>query len=462
MGAAPQIEEVIHRPHPGPQTDYFSIDADILIYGGSAGGGKTWCLLADPLRWIHVPGFNAVILRRDSEQIRQAGGLWDASLEIYRLVGGQEREHTLDWRFGTQRIRFDSMLRENDKLSYQGAEIAYLAFDELTHFSQSQFWYLQSRNRSKCGIRPYTRGTCNPDPNSWVFEFLGPWVDDEFHQDGERFSAKSGEVLWFVRDERNDSLTYYREHPGIKGAKSLCFVRASLQDNPTLLEKDPGYLETLMAMPLVDRERLLHGNWAIAEGGNFFKPEWFEILEKEPDIVKKLRFWDLAASKPKPGFEDPDYTVGILIGKTRFNRFGILDVKRLRGTPGEVEQLVADTAIEDGIDVPIRMEQEGGASGKTVIDHYARNILAGFDFSGNPPKGDKPTRAKPLASQAEAGNVFLLKAQWNKSYLNELAVFPNPKIHDDQVDASSGAYRELCMMAGGAAAKIPKKKGKYF
>ena len=92
-------ETVVTRPHPGPQTDYFTIDADILVYGGAAGGGKTWCLLVDPLRHIHLQGFNCVVLRRTSEQIRQAGGLWDASAAIYRKYGGAGRSHTLDWSF---------------------------------------------------------------------------------------------------------------------------------------------------------------------------------------------------------------------------------------------------------------------------------------------------------------------------------------------------------------------------
>lgn len=463
MVEAPAVVE--WAPQPGPQTEYFTNPADILGYGGSAGGGKTWCLLVDPLRFIHIPGFTAVILRRDSEQIRQNGGLWDASVEIYPKFGGEPRSHTLDWKFGQNRIAFDSMLRELDKLKFQGAEICYLGIDEATHFTKTQFWYIQSRVRSKCGVRPYTRMTFNPDPNSFLFEMFGPWVDTDFHQDNAPFRAESNEILWFLRQD-DDSLRYYREKPSVDvdpggDAQTISFIRASLENNLILQEKDPDYIKKLKAMPLVDRQRLLYGDWSIAEGGNFFKPEWFEILDECPEMVKKLRFWDLAASKPKPGFEDPDYTVGVLIGKTRFNRYGILDVKRLRGTPGEVEELVAKTAIEDGMSVPIRMEQEGGASGKTVIDHYRRNVLAGFDFSGHPPKGDKPTRAKPLASQCEAGNVFLLKGRWNKPFLNELAVFPHPRIHDDQVDSASGAYRELCMIAGGTLSKIKPKRGGY-
>lgn len=433
-------------PHPGPQTLFFETPADIAIYGGSAGGGKTWALLADYLRWKHLPKFRGVLLRRDSEQIRQAGGMWDASMELYPMFGGKPREHTLDWRFQEgSRVVFDSMQYESDKLKYQGAEIALLGFDELTHFTKGQFWYLQSRNRTTCGMRPYTRATCNPDPNSWVMELLGPWVDPEFEQDGERFSAESGEILWIVRNVADDEITYYRDHPGDEEAVSVTFIRASLEDNPTLLEKDPGYKAKLMSLPYVDRMRLLNGDWSIVEGGNVFKPEWFEVVDSPPEMVEVVRFWDLAATKPKPGRDDPDFTVGVKMGRTRFNRYIVLDVLRIRDTPGKVEELIADTAEQDGKSVKIRMEQEGGSSGVIVIDQFRRNILAGYDFDGQTVGVDKATRAKPFAGQAEAGNVSLLKAPWNRSYLNELAAFPDKNVHDDRVDASSGAYSAVCV-----------------
>ena len=76
------------KPQPGKQTDFFKSQADILIYGGGAGGGKTWSLIVEPLRNIHIKGFNAVIFRRTYAQIRQAGGLWSLVEEIYPYFGG--------------------------------------------------------------------------------------------------------------------------------------------------------------------------------------------------------------------------------------------------------------------------------------------------------------------------------------------------------------------------------------
>jgi predicted phage terminase large subunit-like protein len=117
------------------------------------------------------------------------------------------------------------------------------------------------------------------------------------------------------------------------------------------------------------------------------------------------------------------------------------DVRRLRGTPRQVEALVRQTAEEDGPDVHVVMEQEPGSSGVAVIDHYLR-VLQGYKFQGQRSTGSKADRAAPLAAQAEGGNVKLLRAAWNRDLLDELEAFPFGK-HDDQVDAASLALAQV-------------------
>ena len=149
----------------GPQFAFLSSSADITIYGGAAGGGKSYGLLLDPLRYVHVPGFGAVIFRRTSPEITNQGGLWDTSQEIYPKVNALPRRTDLSWLFaGGARVRFAHLQHDKDKLNWQGAQIPYLGFDELTHFTEEQFWYLLSRNRSTCGVPPCVRATCNPAP----------------------------------------------------------------------------------------------------------------------------------------------------------------------------------------------------------------------------------------------------------------------------------------------------------
>ena len=151
------------RAQPGPQTLALQSKADVLIYGGQAGGGKTWFLTAEPLRRIHNGGFRAVIFRRTYPQIMGQGGLWEEANALYRPQGGKMREgDKLDATFPSgATIAFCHLQHEKTKYEYQGHQICYLGFDELTHFTESQFFYLLSRNRSACGIRPYVRATCN-------------------------------------------------------------------------------------------------------------------------------------------------------------------------------------------------------------------------------------------------------------------------------------------------------------
>lgn len=254
------------RPQPGPQTAFLATPADVAVYGGAAFGGKTWALTYEPLRHIKVPGFGAVIFRRESVQITNQGGLWDESQDLYPLAGGRAVVGDLEWRFPWRtKVSFRHLQHETDKVNWQGSQIALLGFDELTHFTASQFWYLLSRNRSTCGVRPYVRCTTNPEPG-WVKELLAQWVD-KTHPD----PAKSGELRWLVRHKGElvwahgrDELA--RRFPG-KRPKSVTFVRASIWDNRIGMEKDPDYLGNLQALPPVEQARLLDGDWDVKREG---------------------------------------------------------------------------------------------------------------------------------------------------------------------------------------------------
>jgi hypothetical protein len=285
----PPPPETIIRPHRGPQEKFLASNADIAIYGGSAGSGKTVAMLMEPLRHVHVANFNAVIFRRTSEQVRMAGGLWDESCKMYSLFGAKPREHTLEWRFASgANVRFEQLQYENTKLDYQGSQIALLAFDELTHFSDTQFFYMLSRNRSTCGVKPYVRATCNPDSRSWVARFISWWINPD---SGLPIPERSGVKRFFVRvnedliwsDSRSELEAKY---PG-QIAKSVTFVPAKLADNNTLMEKDPSYLANLLAQPRVERERLLHGNWKTSEN-SIVDLSWLRYFDQRGDVLSVL------------------------------------------------------------------------------------------------------------------------------------------------------------------------------
>lgn len=177
------------------------------------------------------------------------------------------------------------------------------------------------------------------------------------------------------------------------------------------------------------------------DGGTMFQRAWFadRYVDAEPSGLRLCRYWDLAATAPKLG-TDPDWTVGALVGRDpSTGNCYIIDIRRMRSTPLDVERAIRAAADQNGKGVAIRMEQEPGSSGVITIDYYARKVLQGFDFAGIRSTGPKEERARPLSGNCEMGRVFIVRGKWNAAFLDELEQFPNGN-HDDQVDAVSGAF----------------------
>ena len=170
--------------------------------------------------------------------------------------------------------------------------------------------------------------------------------------------------------------------------------------------------------------------------GGLFRRTWFRITPAPPDgWVQRVRYWDLAATI------DGDYTCGVLMSRTQDGTFCIEDVRRGRWEPTQRDALILQTAKIDGYDVQVVLEQEPGSAGKSVTDYLTRR-LAGYNVVFDRPTGPKEVRAQPLASQCGIGNLLLVAADWNEAFVDELSVFPNG-LHDDQVDASCGAFIRL-------------------
>jgi predicted phage terminase large subunit-like protein len=182
-----------------------------------------------------------------------------------------------------------------------------------------------------------------------------------------------------------------------------------------------------------------------AGDGDMFKAEWFEGKYIDPDElpsgIRIVRAWDRAATEVKPG-KDPDYSAGVKIGRMRDGRIFIIHVKRFRKTPLQNEIETKNIADMDGIRVTILQEEEGGSAGKTTSSHYQRNVVPGYKFIGIKSSGSKVERADPLSGQCEAGNVFIVRGEWNAEFVAELCAFPGGK-HDDQVDAAAIGYNYL-------------------
>lgn len=452
-----QDAPTVIRPQAGPQTAFLASAADIAIYGGSAGGGKTWALLMEPLRHVANPQFGAVFFRRTLVQVRNEGGLWDESEKLYPNLQAKPRSAPdLSWTFPSgASVSFAHLEHEKSASNWQGSQIPLICFDELTHFTAKQFWYLLSRNRSMSGVRPYVRATCNPDADSWVAQFIAWWIDQTT---GLAIPERAGVLRWFIRlgdaiiwADSPEELAHYTDPTSGNPIppKSVTFIPAKLTDNAALMAADPGYMANLMALPTVERERLLGGNWKIRPAaGLYFRREWCAVVDAVPYNIRWVRGWDLAGT-PKTESNDPDWTCGTKIGKTPDGMYFVADHRRDRTSPAGVERMIKNTADSDGKSVEVSLPQDPGQAGKSQIATLTK-LLAGFNVRASPESGDKITRFSGFSAQAEAGNVYVLRAPWNEIWFSELEGFPEGA-HDDDADSTSRAFNALLDSQGRAA-----------
>ena len=440
------------RPQAGPQEDFLASSADIAIFGGAAGCGKTFALLMEPLRHSHVSGFGAVMFRRTMPQITTEGGLWDTARGLYAPLGADFIENPYRTRFpaGTK-VEFHHLQYDDTVRSWDGSQIPLVCFDELQHFTAHQFFYMLSRNRSMCGVVPYVRATCNPDPDSFLRRFLSWWIDEE---SGFPIQERSGVIRWMVRlkneihwgDTREELIDRFTGSYAADEImpKSVTFIPALLEHNQALLEANPEYRANLLALPEYEQQRLLYGNWnARPKAGDLFRRKDFTIVETgSMELRQTFRYWDRAASEQTEKRPDPDYTVGVKGGFGLDGFFYVTDVIRFRAGPYEVKEAVKKTAAQDGREVEIVPEQDPGQAGIAEMADYIRE-LAGYTVIPVAARADKFTRWKPFATHVRAGNVRLVRGAWNDAFISELeALTDNPSDygHDDQGDAAAGLF----------------------
>ena len=234
-------DNIVFKPNDGPQTDFLAAPEIDVLYGGAAGGGKSYAMLVDPLRYAHRAAHRALILRRSMPELRE---LIDKSRELYpqAFPGCKFREVEKLWNFPSgAKVEFGFLERDADVYRYQGQAYSWIGFDEITHLPTEFSWnYLASRLRTTDSeITPYLRCTANPGGVG------AQWVKKRYVT-----SAPPNESF-----EGQDGLTRK-------------FIPARLQDNP-YLSKDGRYEHMLQALPEVQRKQLLEGNWDVAEGAAF-------------------------------------------------------------------------------------------------------------------------------------------------------------------------------------------------
>ena len=452
-------------PQEGPQTAFLSSTADIAIFGGSAGAGKTFGLELEPTRHLSVKGFNAVLLRRTSNQIRKAGGPWDESFNIYPYVGGTPKSSKLEWEFPAgSKISFGHIEYEKDLQSWDGSQITLLLFDQLESFTERMFFYMLSRNRSLCGVRPYVRATCNPDARSWLARFIGWWIDQDT---GFPIPERSGVIRWMSRiardiywhNTREEAVAFCRtmemdEQTAAATPKSVTFIPATVEDNKILMEKDPGYKSNLLALQKFDRNRLYKGNWKERpETGEFpfswFDGQWFEQWPTEDAIILKTLALDPSKGKQS---KTGDYQAFI---KLAIDRHDMLHVQaNMRKRP--IAQMVSD-----GVDIyrhfqPTAFGLEGNAWQDLLQPDFQQEfsdqeIIAPEVWLLNNTV-NKDVRIRRLGGYLAHGRIlFKQDCPDTQILIDQLLDFPCGD-HDDGPDALEMAIRLAEQLTTGVAA----------
>lgn len=275
----------------GCQEKFLATHADITIFGGSRGGGKSFALLIEALKDVYNPFFNAIILREEKPDL---DNLIDESNKIYEQYGKYNRsKDDMTWNFekgGKLHFGIYSQPYTEFQKKYQGKQYAYIGIDEITHMPYRKFKYLMTDNRNAHGIRNRIYGTCNPDPDSWVLKFIDWWIDDN----GDPIKERDGVIRYCFMEGNSPSSIIWGdtpeevyaqckrtidnlwkpayEHLGFDRLtmfiKSACFIFGKLEENEKLLKSDPNYLGNLAQQDPAQVGRDLGGNWHIRAGGD--------------------------------------------------------------------------------------------------------------------------------------------------------------------------------------------------
>jgi len=471
----------IVRPRSAFQEKYLKSNAKILVVGGAAGSSKSYVGLMRHLRWANDPNYNGYCIRKNSTTLMKAGGLFQEAIALYQKVYPD-----LVVRWKDQRIVFPSGASvtfshyENDAAGqqYQGLQLSNVFYDEATHASEEHIWWLISRLRTAAKLNPGIWLSCNPDPDSFLFDWVKWWLYPEGHpQHGIADPAKNGITRYCLRiggdlvwgDTPEELIQKYGK-PNLpwdhkKQVKPIAFqvLLGTLRDNPTLMEMQPEYESNLLALPEVEMRRLLLGDWTARElGSTYFQRDWCAEPVTEPhrsEILRTVRAYDFAGTLKSSANPSPDYTACVKMSKLKNGDYFIHDVRRTRILYGDWEKFILDNARQDGRDCDIIIPLDPGASAKVATSLLTRSLSEqGYRVRTMKATQAKLDRFRPFSSLAMNGHVQILKGcaydlenniEGNNSFMyRELEAFNGKKRtgeagHDDICDAISDATAVL-------------------
>lgn len=491
----------------GPQRRFLHDLRDVyeVLNAGSVGSGKTDAGVMAPVwykEYRNAPSFAALILRHDEKDLHKhimslierpgmyamyAGGSLNTTLMTYSMPRGG-------------RVIFAHAKRLS---SLHGPEFQYVWWDELTHWGGAgpgmlallpppEYLFVNfTRVRSAAGLRCRVRAGTNAygPGKAWVRQRFGPWLQGAAYLappegapppvraaaeslrrlieagllpepvDGQPL-VPSGVPLYYHPAE--DGTETWEPPPADdedaqrRGLLSRSCLLTKTEDNPALSAGDPQYALRTRAAGALMYAQLSGNDWDAEEPGEgFFRREMFEIVDREavPALAGIVARWDFAWSRHERGgraAERSPWTVRVLLGWTGRGPAGgrdwyVLHVVREQGDPNKIMPLVKQTAIADGIHVPVLAPVDFSA-GKVVLSDL-RNLLEGYQVVEQREHGEKHVRIATLQNPAEARRIHLVAGEWNHAFLDEAARYPRRP--NDQLDALAGAYLHVIEQEGG-------------
>ncbi len=421
---------------------FWGLDAFI---GGAGGPGKSSGLLLSGLQGAEEEHYDALIVRKTFTALKKPGALMSRAREWLGPTDAEPIDSGKMWRFpGGATLSFGHCEDASALDAYASSEFQYIALDEAGQFTpeEQRFFFgrlRKTRNGCRLPLR-FRRGSNPGGPghqelkesfvDKYAMAMQGLHVPDTVIDLGGGYKVT---LVWGV---------------------DTVFFPGKIADNRHL--ELQSYLMSIAHLPDIMRARILHGDWEISEGGVMFQKQWFanRRVDAIPSECRRfVRYWDLAATEPSKKNRDPDWTAGALV-TAHGGRTYILDVRRMRGTPGDVEDFMVATAEEDvaawgGDGYEVHWEEEGGSAGKFASRHLHNRLRRWRRVSDRKTSGDgKISRAGPVASDAKAGNLYLYNGpptngQWIPVVLGELELLGTGDAHDDMADGISGAYVAL-------------------
>lgn len=392
-----------------------------LLWAGEVGGGKTYCMLAAALMYVHVPGYNALMIRRSFPALSQQGGLMQLADQWLINTDAKRSEQGKKWTFPSGAVlRFDHLETDADRLKHDGASIQFCFFDEITQNTELSYTFLFSRIRRPIGNKELAqiplrmRAAGNPTGKH------AAWVVDRFIKP-------------------------------LSPSPDRVFFPARTQDNPHIdLEE---YRKALSNLDPFTRRQMEEGDWEAKPEGLMFSADSFKYTDRAlPSALRRIRVWDFAASEELRS----DYSVGLLLALAPTGEYVVEHVVRERLDPGKLERLIRATADADGRQVPVVVEKQPGAAGLMALRDLKQRVLSDRMVHAQSPTGSKVDRAMLPSALGSQQKIVLVKAGWNYDLVDEACSFPD-SVHDDQVDALSLGCHFLSKFAPRNQAPAPAR-----